>query len=118
MQGLPLIDPRWGLPWSPDTPIGPLEFVGLIRGARTVITDSFHAACFAVILEKPLYVHPRTASDSRILSLLALCGIPLTEWEDSRTAGRPLRIDWLAASSNVKSLRQNGLEFLRAALSG
>lgn len=42
---------------------GPAEFVGLIRNASMVITDSFHAAVFSLIYHRPFAVLPRFAPD-------------------------------------------------------
>ncbi len=43
-------------------PAGPAEFVGLIAGARHVVTDSFHAAVFASLFERPLTIVQRRES--------------------------------------------------------
>lgn len=42
---------------------GPAEFVGLVRNADMVITDSFHAAVFSLIYHRPCAVLPRYAPD-------------------------------------------------------
>lgn len=43
-----------------DLPAGPAEFISLIENAKYVITDSFHAAVFASIFEKPLTIVERS----------------------------------------------------------
>lgn len=42
-----------------ELPAGPAEFVSLIENAKHVVTDSFHAAVFAAIFQKPLTVVKR-----------------------------------------------------------
>lgn len=42
-----------------DYSSGPNEFVGLIRNAKLVVTDSFHASVFSTIFHKPFYVLER-----------------------------------------------------------
>lgn len=42
-----------------DTNSGPAEFVGLIKNAEYVITDSFHAIVFSIIYHKEFYVFER-----------------------------------------------------------
>lgn len=38
---------------------GPIEFIDLIRNARLIICDSFHATAFSVIFDKEFYVFPQ-----------------------------------------------------------
>lgn len=61
--------------------ISPQEFVGLVRNASMILTDSFHGSAFSVIFEKEFYVLERFSQNSgntlneRIYSLLASAGI-------------------------------------------
>ena len=61
------------------TEAGPLEFLGLVRGAEYVISNSFHATAFAIIFEKPFTVFKRKEKINTrlqdILFLLNLCEI-------------------------------------------
>lgn len=60
---------------------GPYEFLNLIANARYVLTDSFHASAFSIILQKQFYVFERTAKtdahsqNSRIYNLLEISGL-------------------------------------------
>lgn len=47
-----------------DFTSGPAEFLSLIKNAETVITDSFHAAVFSMIYQKPFYVLERATQVS------------------------------------------------------
>lgn len=52
---------------------GPYDFLGLIKNAKLVITDSFHATVFSNIFNTDFYVFERTeevSMNSRIISLL------------------------------------------------
>ena len=49
---------------------GPHEFVYLIRNAACVVTDSFHATAFSVLLNTPLVTLPPQGNAGRIHSLL------------------------------------------------
>lgn len=61
---------------------GPREFVGLLRGADLVMTDSFHCAAFSLIFEKEFLVFDRDQATgkksylSRLISLMDMAGIP------------------------------------------
>lgn len=63
---------------------GPGEFLYLMRTAGRVITDSFHAAVFALIFGKELYIVERrdqySSMSSRIETLLEKTGV---KWESS-----------------------------------
>lgn len=52
--------------FKPDYQIGPSQFIGLISNAQAICTDSFHAAVFAIIYEKPLLAFCREDSKSKI----------------------------------------------------
>lgn len=41
--------------WSIYATAGPLEFLGLIRNARMVVTNSFHATVFSILFNRPFY---------------------------------------------------------------
>ena len=58
-----------------DYGVGPLEFIHLVENAELVITDSFHAVVFSLIMQTPFVVFPRPVvggndMNSRITDLL------------------------------------------------
>lgn len=56
--------------------VGPGEFLGLIKNAELILTDSFHGTVFSIIYHKPFYTFSRTgvkeSMDTRVVSLLKL----------------------------------------------
>ncbi len=63
-------------PGEPDA--GPAEFISLIDNAEHVVTDSFHAAVFASILQTPLTIVHREGGESmfsRLEQLSRMLGI-------------------------------------------
>lgn len=61
-----------------EPPAGPAEFISLIANARHVVTDSYHAAVFAVIFQTPLTIMKRSGGlsmFSRLESLAQTLGI-------------------------------------------
>ena len=57
----------------------PADFLSLIRHAELVLTDSFHAAVFSLLFEKPFTVFPRGDAPrmgSRLQTLTELFGCP------------------------------------------
>lgn len=90
----------------------PEQWLGLIEGAAHLITDSFHGAAFAAILNRPLTVLRRYREDdpesknSRIDQLLRQ--LQLQQRNDAP--------DWNAVNDRIASIRQIGLEWLQQAL--
>ena len=61
-----------------EVPAGPAEFISLIDNAKHVITDSFHAAVFAAIMQTPLIIVQRERGAnifSRLETLSHMLGI-------------------------------------------
>lgn len=56
---------------------GPETFLSLVKGAESVVSNSFHATAFSIILEKQFYVFDRIKQDvnTRMRDLLAICGL-------------------------------------------
>jgi len=62
--------------------VGPAEFIGLIKNANYVCTDSFHGCVFSAIFERQLYGFCKraevemTSDNSRLADLFQLLGVP------------------------------------------
>ena len=52
--------------------MGPEEFIYLIDHATLICTDSYHAAVFSIIFERPFLVYSRGNMNSRIDTLLQM----------------------------------------------
>lgn len=55
--------------------VGPYEFLSLIKGAKVVSTNSFHATAFSMIFEKMLLKVPDKWKNSRIDHLLSMVNV-------------------------------------------
>jgi len=56
---------------------GPSEFLGLVKNAEYVVTDSFHGTIFSTIFDKPFYVFiSRPKVSTRIYNLIELLKVP------------------------------------------
>lgn len=107
---------------------GPEEFLNLIRYASFVLTDSFHAAVFAVLFQRPFRVFRRKEGDrsrnmdERIITLLEKTGMPecLTEPRDLAEAlcGADRIPDHQKAGQIICRERELSLAYLRAVLEG
>ena len=106
--------------------VGPKEFVGLIRNAKYVVTDSFHGTAFSIILEKPFIsisrfaLGDKNALNSRILSVLETYElqerlVPVDNVKDF-TEKEFSELDWIKSNKIQKRERENGKLFLKKSL--
>ncbi|MCR5608203.1 MAG: polysaccharide pyruvyl transferase family protein [Lachnospiraceae bacterium] len=97
---------------------GPAEFVGLIRNAKYVLTDSFHACVFSAIFAKKIGVMLRYKDDSgesmnsRIYSLLNMFGMQdrIIGYDDEIDMNMlDSDIDYVGVHNNISNMRQASL---------
>ena len=81
---------------------GPAEFVGFIKKAKLVITDSFHGVCFANIFETPCYCVDRVQKGGEIFGGRARINNLETEYQ--------IDIKWLY--SDVIDNSENSKEYI------
>lgn len=106
---------------------GPREFVGLIRNATLVCTDSFHATVFSVLMKTPVCVFLResylegNSMNSRVYSLLKMLNLEyliMTHGDTAEKAQVALREDFTEAHQILAQKREESLNYLREALKG
>lgn len=116
-----------GVPWrnfSEAAGAGPQEFLGLIRNAEMVITDSYHATLFAIQFQKPFFTLPvkwrdpsydETRRHRSLLDILGLSsrflalGAPMPTREE-------IPIDFAPVNERIAQAREQSLRFLQNAL--
>ena len=107
-----------------DFTSGPAEFVGLIKNAACVITDSFHAMVFSLIYHKPFYVFERNTQvgggtmNSRIYDFLEEFGLKdrLVTPEELKGKRAIEPIDYSYADEVLARRRQESFNYLKQAL--
>lgn len=83
--------------WCPSVE----RFLWLIKNARYVIADSFHATVFSIIFERPFVTITPDIASSRISSVLHMLGLDernLTDFSDTSMIETPINY------KNVKRL--------------
>lgn len=103
---------------------GPIEFVNLIKNAKLVITDSFHATAFSINLNVPFYSllrnekNEKNNMNSRIYSILDLCGLQDRIIADKTSFPKKIDydIDFQKANVILADKRSVDYQFLRCAL--
>lgn len=106
-----------------DYSSGPAEFIRLIRDAKMVLTDSFHAMVFSTIFHKPFYVFYREnqningTMNGRITDFLeefSLSDRLKNEEEMSEEPEKKYRcIDYSVFDRKIEKRRQESIEFLK-----
>ena len=99
----------------------PAEFLSLIRHAKLVLTDSFHASVFSNIFEKEYFVFPRAGHDgmnSRILRVTSLFETAerFCDTAEKKTVAHMESmppIDWSRPLPDLEKEREKSLDFLR-----
>lgn len=104
-----------------ELPVGPCEFIYLIKNAKIVCTDSFHASVFSFIFGKPFVIFERISDDkdmsSRLETLCKMFGL----W-DRRFCSEDfkhediLTIDYNQAYNTLDILREESGKYLKNAL--
>ncbi|MFC9917110.1 polysaccharide pyruvyl transferase family protein [Agromyces binzhouensis] len=111
---VPLIDLN-DLSVAASARLDPRGFVAAIAHAEVVVTDSFHAAVFAMRYRRPLLARRRHPTDDRVQSLLGLYGVPSSA---DRSGGIRFEVDfdWAPAEASVERARGESRGFLSSAL--
>lgn len=92
----------------------PEEFLGAIKDAETVITNSFHGTAFSIIFNKDLYVFDNKARGSRITNILSKAGIEDRIVESDIKELAP--IDYTAVKNALEDYINSSKQFLASAV--
>lgn len=99
------------------TALGPAEWLGFIRHADFVVTNSFHGTVFSLLFHRPFLVAANnTASDARMQTLLAGTGCAsrfMRAEGDALPAEAP---DWMQVDDAVRLQAEAGDAYIRSAL--
>lgn len=95
--------------------IGPQEFLGHIQNAGLVLTNSFHATAFSVLMEKPFITFRHSERNIRLWELLHGLGLESLLVEDiPEEAVFPLweSIDWKETRRRLREKREASEKFI------
>ncbi len=95
--------------------ISPEEFLGAIKDAEIVITNSFHGTAFSIIFNKNFYVFDNKARGSRITNILNKAGLENRIVEEK--IEEHSQIDYQKVNENLKDYIEPSKQFLLSALS-
>lgn len=99
--------------------VGPAEFISLIKYAKCVVTGSYHALMFSLLMHTNFYIYMDDASaeNSRLLSSLAMFGLEKQLHYETSSLPKTLpQIDFEAVEPIMKTKREESLELLRESI--
>lgn len=87
------------------------EFLGLVKNAEMVITNSFHGMIFAVQFRRPFYIFSRKLCDTKIQEVLGLFGIEGRLISETMVPNDD-EIDFDTVHRRIADAREESLEIL------
>lgn len=100
------------LDWCPTVE----GFLGLIKNAKYVVADSFHATAFSIIFEKPFVVITPEVASSRLSSLLKMLELDdynINKFTSIKVIEQP--IDYIRVKSIIATEQRESISFLNKA---
>lgn len=93
-----------------------IDFISAIKYAKYVLTTSFHATVFALLMETPCYaIKLEDGLDIRYVDLLSKVGLE-QELVDKEFVPVPFSVDFDKARERLKAYRQESITFLQSAI--
>lgn len=91
------------------------EFLGLVKNAELVITNSYHGAIFAMQFDREYYVFSRSGCSNKIKVLLQMAGLEDRMLTSSESPEQN-RIDYVDVWERIREHRKGSLRYLSEAL--
>lgn len=97
-------------------PVNPAEFIGLIKNAEYVVTNSFHGMAFSIIYKKNFIVELNTQNSRnyRCEDLLKKLGIKNNELIDGHISLEEINYNWNHVQEVVQSEREKSIMYLKS----
>lgn len=108
--------PRLGDCYGRRGTAGPEEFLALLKGARFLVTNSFHGIALSLLMHKQFFVYENGGVMSRIDSLLELAGLQNRKVKLVADIDPEYGVDYAAVDRRMEAARQESMAFLVNAL--
>ena len=99
--------------------VGPAEFLSLIKYAKCVVTGSYHALMFSLLLHTDFYIYldDANAENSRLLSTLDMFGLNGQLYYETSSLPKVLpHVNYDAVEPILKMKREESLQLLRESI--
>ena len=101
---------------------GPIGFLNAVKGAHTVLTDSFHATIFSMLFERQFYTFKRfkegtvISQNSRIENLLTKVDLSERFLDDTSAMVEDTPIAYDKVGATITGMREESIHYLKNAL--
>ena len=102
---------NWGLPirtYKNIRPCSPQEWVGYVKSADAVFTNSYHGLLFSLYFNKPVWVDKRGSRFTSLMDYLDIGNIDLNNDPDLK-----FKIDYVKVTSLLDNMREKSLDYLK-----
>ncbi|MEE1317873.1 MAG: polysaccharide pyruvyl transferase family protein [Ruminococcus sp.] len=89
------------------------KFIGYIKNASYVVSNSFHATAFSVIFHKSMFIEFQNKVNRNVRSESFLANLGISRGIENGVA-EETKIDWNDVDSKLNAQREKSLNFLRA----
>lgn len=99
--------------------VGPDDWLGLIRGARYVVTDSYHGCLFCINYNVNFYAFSKRKGDlnvqdnARIVEFLGILGLQHRFQNDKDNPQMMQDIDFIPVNKRIEQLRERSVGYLK-----
>lgn len=116
--GLPVVELQTGTVrtangFLQDYAVGPAEFLGYIRQAAYVVTNSFHVAAFSILFEKKFLAFPYSKSGLRVGNVLKMSGLENRLYEKGKHKQIEEAVDWDEVNRKMREHIRRSKAFLK-----
>ena len=99
-------------PFELHSKLSPAEFLGFVKYADCIITNSFHTTSFSIIMHKNFYTTLRLNNNDRAKTLLKVAGLSERQ-VDAKQKQKFSAIDYNGVDERLSAYRAKSLEYLR-----
>lgn len=110
-KGLKVVVLSWGIPmrkYTKVSPKSPLEWVGFVKHAEAIFTDSYHGLLYSLYFKKPVWVGKTGNRFASMMDYLDIWGIDL-----KKDPGLNYKIDYVKVTTLLDKMREESLEYLK-----
>lgn len=115
--GMPLVSAGFIHPWCDRSlPVNPFEFLGLLKRARYIITNTFHGTCLSLIYRRPFGAF--SAESQKLSALVQDLGLSAVEINDVESALEGMNSHYITPEleTMLATRKQDSVDFLMKAL--
>ena len=99
--------------------VGPAEFISLIKYAKCIVTGSYHALMFSILMHSNFYIYMDDASaeNSRLLSSLSMFGLEKQLYYETSSLPKVLpHVNYDVVEPILKAKREESMALLRESI--